>query len=417
MNEVRLRIENFGPIKNADIVVRKYNIFIGHTSSGKSVAAKLLAIFREFVSLEKKEMSFSVFVSLLIRYNINFEFGHDTELQYINDSMECVVSKDGLKHKRLNTNYSIKVNTVSDIHYKAFDADKIVQTITTQNSKEIRSELHNLASLTGKEYSDVLIQLRKLLLDIRESAKPVYIPAERLLITMFSNSIFSLLNVGVNIPSCIKKFGSLYEKSRNDYKEGKQNASIDVMNIQVEFSNDGDFVYLDDNKKIELGQSSSGIQSIVPLWVVFNYFITERYSDFLVIEEPELNLYPSAQVKLVDFIVEKMKSKDGSVVLTTHSPYVLSVIDNLILANEIKSKAKKGKKKNTIAKIKDLIPSMALIDFNDVSSYFFDNNGSVSDIRDEENRLVGGERIDDASNETSYVFMELSNLSLENGGM
>ncbi len=416
MNEVRLRIENFGPIKNADIVVRKYNIFIGHTSSGQSVAAKLLAIFREFVSLEKKEMSFSVFVSLLIRYNINFEFEHDTELQYINDSMECVVSKNSLKHKLLDT-YNIKVNTVSDIHYKAFDADKIVQTITTQNSKEIRSELHNLASLTGKEYSDVLIQLRKLLLDIRESAKPVYIPAERLLITMFSNSIFSLLNVGVNIPSCIKKFGSLYEKSRNDYKEDKQNASIDVMNIQVEFSNDGDFVYLDDDKKIELGQASSGIQSIVPLWIVFNYFVAERYSDFLVIEEPELNLFPSAQVRLINSIIETMKLKDGSVVLTTHSPYVLSVIDNLILANEIKSKAKKGKKKITIAKIKDLIPSMALIDFNDVSSYFFDNNGSVSDIRDEENRLVGGERIDDASNETSYVFMELSNLSLENGGM
>lgn len=416
MNEVRLKIENFGPIKNADIIVRKYNIFIGHTSSGKSVAAKLLAIFREFVSLEKKEMSFSVFVSLLIRYNINFEFGHDTELQYINDSMECVVSKNSLKHKLLDT-YNIKVNTVSDIHYKAFDADKIVQTITTQNSKEIRSELHNLASLTGKEYSDVLIQLRKLLLDIRESAKPVYIPAERLLITMFSNSIFSLLNVGVNIPSCIKKFGSLYEKSRNDYKEDKQNASIDVMNIQVEFSNDGDFVYLDNDKKIELGQASSGIQSIVPLWIVFNYFVAERYSDFLVIEEPELNLFPSAQVRLINSIIETMKLKDGSVVLTTHSPYVLSVIDNLILANEIKSKAKKGKKKITIAKIKDLIPSMALIDFNDVSSYFFDNNGSVSDIRDEENRLVGGERIDDASNETSYVFMELSNLSFENGGM
>lgn len=411
MNEVRLRIENFGPIKNADIVVRKYNIFIGHTSSGKSVAAKLLAIFGEFISLEEKELNFSVFTSLLMRYNINFEFEQNTKLYYINNSREFVVSKNNLKCK----SYNSEINTFSNFNYDV--ADKIIQVIANQKSKEIKNEWNDFASLAGKDYTDVLAKIKTLLLATRESAKPVYIPAERLLITMFSNSIFSLLNVGVNIPSCIKKFGSLYEKSRNDYKEGKQNASIDVMNIQVEFSNDGDFVYLDDNKKIELGQSSSGIQSIVPLWVVFNYFITERYSDFLVIEEPELNLYPSAQVKLVDFIVEKMKSKDGSVVLTTHSPYVLSVIDNLILANEIKSKAKKGKKKITIAKIKDLIPSMALIDFNDVSSYFFDNNGSVSDIRDEENRLVGGERIDDASNETSYVFMELSNLSLENGGM
>ncbi len=229
---------------------------------------------------------------------------------------------------------------------------------------------------------------------------------------MFSDSIFSLLNVGVNIPFCIMKFGSLYEKSRNDYKENKQKASIDVMNIQVEFSNDCDFVYLADNKKIELGQTSHGIQSIVPLWIVFNYFVAEYNRDFLVIEEPELNLFPSAQVRLINSLIEKMKLKDGSVVLTTHSPYILSVIDNLILANEINRKAKKGKKKITAAKIKNLIPSMALIDFNEVSSYFFDNNGHVSDIRDERNRLVGGERIEDASNETSYIFMELSNLSL-----
>ena len=45
MNNDRLIIKNFGPIKKAEIQIRKYNIFIGDTACGKSIAAKLLSIF------------------------------------------------------------------------------------------------------------------------------------------------------------------------------------------------------------------------------------------------------------------------------------------------------------------------------------------------------------------------------------
>lgn len=40
-----LKVINFGAIKSADIEIKKYNFFIGHTSSGKSTIAKLIAIF------------------------------------------------------------------------------------------------------------------------------------------------------------------------------------------------------------------------------------------------------------------------------------------------------------------------------------------------------------------------------------
>lgn len=51
-----------------------------------------------------------------------------------------------------------------------------------------------------------------------EECIPVYIPAERLLISTFSNSIFSLLQAGASIPDCIKDFGSLYEKQEFSIK-------------------------------------------------------------------------------------------------------------------------------------------------------------------------------------------------------
>lgn len=93
MSDINLKIKNFGPIKEADINVRKYNVFIGHTSSGKSVAAKLLTIFKEFVKLDENNINFSVFQNLLIQYNINFDFKRNTEIKYSDDKGEYIVVK------------------------------------------------------------------------------------------------------------------------------------------------------------------------------------------------------------------------------------------------------------------------------------------------------------------------------------
>ena len=43
----KLIVKNFGPIKEAEIDLTKYVVFIGDTSTGKSVLAKLISIFRE----------------------------------------------------------------------------------------------------------------------------------------------------------------------------------------------------------------------------------------------------------------------------------------------------------------------------------------------------------------------------------
>ena len=98
----------------------------------------------------------------------------------------------------------------------------------------------------------------------------------------------------------------------------------------MSFNNNGDTVYLmNENKEVKLSQTSSGIQSIIPLWIVFNQYVESKKKQILVIEEPELNLFPSTQHFLIDWIMRKMRKSNGSIVITTHSPYVLSVVDNL----------------------------------------------------------------------------------------
>ena len=233
----QLIVKNFGAIKSATIDIRKYNFFIGHTSSGKSTVAKLLAIFSNASFWTIKEGDVDTFRKMLEKYNINFEFGSNTLIRYINDKYFWEISLN-----KFHTNYEdadlLEMANNSDSY------DFILKFIEKKEGKEsfvelinpLKSILQNSGSL--KENSYFTNAVKSLLMEyIYEECIPVYIPAERLLISTFSNSIFSLLQAGASIPDCIKDFGSLYEKARNQYK----NIDIDILNIKVSF--ESKFIY------------------------------------------------------------------------------------------------------------------------------------------------------------------------------
>ncbi len=55
----KLKVKNFGSIKEAEIDLTKYVVFIGDTSTVKSVLAKLISIFRDsFLLLSNNEFYF-----------------------------------------------------------------------------------------------------------------------------------------------------------------------------------------------------------------------------------------------------------------------------------------------------------------------------------------------------------------------
>ena len=77
---MRIVIHNFGPIKEADIETKRYTVFIGQTSTGKSVAAKLISIANDSDFMMLKDGDYAGFCKLLARYCIDFVFYEDTEL-------------------------------------------------------------------------------------------------------------------------------------------------------------------------------------------------------------------------------------------------------------------------------------------------------------------------------------------------
>jgi predicted ATPase len=135
------------------------------------------------------------------------------------------------------------------------------------------------------------------------------------------------------------------------------------------FENGRDKVYLSNKKALPLSQTASGFQAEIPLYVILEYF-SSKEPNFFAIEEPELNLYPETQKKLVEYIVEKCTHKNNRLVITTHSPYILTALNNLI-------------------------PEKWL-DFERVGVYSI-KNGTALNLMDDELQIIDATEIDDVS--------------------
>ncbi|MES2418317.1 MAG: AAA family ATPase [Bacteroidota bacterium] len=336
----KIEIRNFGPIISAEIEIKDINIYIGTTSSGKSTVAKLVSIFKSGQLLFNHEPDVQ-FRKLLINYNIDFKISKDTYIRYcINDNFY------ELKDYNFTTNCGI------------FG--------------------------TGHDFN------------------PIYIPAERVFFSTLSQSIFSLINSDISLPKWLIDFGAKFEKARSGIKSFR----MDFLNATYEYRDGADYIDLSNSTSIKLGQASSGIQSIVPLLLVIQHNTknSKEEDDIFVVEEPELNLYPSSQKDLIEFIIGRVNQSNDKLIITTHSPYLLTSIDNLIQAENV------AEDKPQLSKdVKKLVPKSLWINYDNVACYYF-NEGKAKSTLDNELKSIGPSNIDDVSTGLSETFESLLTL-------
>jgi hypothetical protein len=122
----------------------------------------------------------------------------------------------------------------------------------------------------------------------------------------------------------------------------------------------------------------------------------------LIIEEPEQNLFPKTQQELMYYLFQRIKSNDHKVIITTHSPYILSSLNNLIYADILSRRN---------INIKKIINKNMLIDHKKITAYYIEN-GRLIPIMDKETGLIRSEMIDSVSdflNDTFEQLFELDN--------
>ena len=370
-----LQVKNFGVLKDIDIQLNTTNLFIGDNGSGKSTLAKLITVLTDFTidedEMKKKFQYFNIdflkdnsFIQLKKDDEIFLEIKHH-ELYFFNQRKELV--------EIVNKNIAIK--------------------------KEFENRLQN--AFTEDDFSQLVNQkYRELVTSIKNSIYTLeskYIPAERNLISLFNQSLSNMIRADIPLPRPLLEFSAHYNSARHEIKE------LDLLNMKYKNENAQDKIYYKDGFSLPLEHSSSGIQAALPLYLTLKYFASKHEN--IIIEEPELNLYPESQIETVKYMIENRNK--SSLYIMTHSPYILSILNLLIFAY-------KAAHTNSILKEKvaAIIPQEQHINPQHFSAYLI-KDGTAINIKGEKTGMIQENVIDTIGEELDETFFELTTLFSE----
>lgn len=298
-----LVIHNLGPLKEADVELKHINVIIGSQSSGKSCVLKTAC--------------YCMWVEKRIELTQTSDF----------------FAKDGNFLKELERFHKLKGYIKPD-------------TFISYESDYMAFSYDNATNTFKFEWKEGRWNYRR--------SKVTYIPAERNLVAAIPNW-FQVKFADDNI----RDFMADWETARQATQE-----DITVLNLGVSYHYDAntksDRVKVSDDVTLDFTNTSSGLQSVIPLFVhlshitkirhdriesfanlqensillakldeedkkdVYTNYVHTHHCDIF-LEEPEANLFPPTQSNLVEWLLNKTKGDHSSnLFIATHSPYILN---------------------------------------------------------------------------------------------
>lgn len=401
MNE-QLIVKNFGPITDATVDFKRVTVFIGPTGGGKSTLAKLAAVFRDRKSFQHYNGpdAFENKVVYKEKGLVNY-FKNDTYLNYRSDTTLLVYQLEKhdirIKNEKLN-------RTKSSLD----ELSKQLESIRIKDPEFYNAAPADVANYleSDNKYADLLKKQLDLILEsLSTDFTPVtchYIPSERTFIASIEYSWAGLMRDDIGLLKTILDFANSFSTSRKDVAELK----IPFLDVTYQHIDGRDFIKLPNREEpLMLLETASGIQSVTPLLVLLEHLSrnTEQAQSFI-IEEPELNLYPTAQRDLVYWLLEKCTQGDNDLTITTHSPYVLSALNLALYAGKVAALFPHQRQK--VAKI---IPEKYWLKADEFSAYHV-AGGGVKSIFDTKTGLLSESQLDEVSGHFADVFDRLTDL-------
>lgn len=381
----KLIVRNFGPVNDVEIELRGINLFIGSQSIGKSTLAKLITILTDHLSLCRLVFGGNDMWDSQLK-----EYGLDA---YRDDKYKIIydMNEDGW-----NLHIEIHSGNVTSYLYendkRITNKRSIINTI--MNSKTIYHEDSVLKTLRDSPGSIVNIMTNSL-----------YVPAERIICSVIDNLLPAIALAKSTVPVNLLRFMVDLNNAKSLYSQ----YDVPLLDILYKQESSKDYIVVKANEKtIPLTLASSGVQSLIPLLLILKYAIEQREYSSIVIEEPECNLFPEKQVELLKAIITMVKEPSRILTITTHSPYLLSAMNNWLLAGkmveEYSEKAQSFLDKS--------IPGAFYIEPSDCAVYSLgaEINGDgiyCKSLLDEETGMIDFNSLDGISESLSNEFMSL----------
>lgn len=423
----QLIIKNFGPIASATIDIKPFMVFIGESGSGKSVILKLLSLFRWIY--KRQQLLYSL--ELLTNGNVGIQ-------GYIAQTLQNEISNAGLidyfqkgsfaSYEIDDITFVIQVDTSTDftitntrkskkvsLEKISFITDEraVIPTLLNNTTRNVRFPYH--LTSTYEDFRFAFDELKK-----------------------GNNEQVAIKTMGVNLNSVKSAYEEAFFILQKDksYKVGFQDSSsgiksasiVEIISRYYSFLFDKQDIFINFYGKVApnfiklLGKNFENVKNATPEEMIMRNVMQNVALSFekisntdarisIFIEEPELNLFPNAQKVLVEHLVyscfeppKQDKNKTIHIAFSTHSPYMLSSLNCLLLAHEIATKNPSLKEK-----VESIIPSKFWLD-RDKFDAFKVENGEVRSIISDETHLILAESIDEVSEEIGETFDKLLEL-------
>lgn len=432
-----LTATNFGPIKQFSGDLARVNLLIGPQASGKSTLAKLLYYFKmlpvELAAFDPADSSgrdyYNQYVKVLKSYFLGL-FGPVYRQPRFSIVYTFTIPGTDYEH----TVQITKSRTLSNTNYPVIRFDRrlkeklehLLNDIVKFRNKEPKGLFNNRISRSKYEEARKDIQIKADAL-FGEYNSYIFIPAGRSLMTLLSGQVKNFKSAdpimddflevinGIR-PLAGRGLAEIEELARRTWPRLPNRTRAKLAREEIQKILRGRYAFDDGEERIyhdsgytKLSVASSGQQE--SLWVTLTAYmmILERRPIFAFFEEPEAHLYPESQyaiIRLMALLVNANKS--NQVLITTHSPYVLVSLNNLLAANRLKSKHP--------LRVQEIIKRQYYLDINELRAYAFSDDGRADSIIDEEISLIKAEAIDSASGIMNDEYNRMMDLEFGKAG-
>jgi len=277
---MRLKLNNIGIIKEADIKLNGLTVIAGENDSGKSTIGKILY---SLIRVLSKPYFTGYNIDLSSQYSKPFN-------EYINKLFKSQISENGnIEFEYDNNKFDIKIINDKCDNFELKD-----------------NYIPNKESIT----TPILID-SPFIWNIISSLKTI-------------GQLENKIDVDFEILETINDlYFALTTKSKESRKKIKPIIESIIKGNIIE-NNLGEFIFNKDDKNIELINTAMGIKYFGILQVLSNN--NHLYDgQILILDEPEVHLHPKWQLELAKVIVY-LVSKGVKILLNSHSPYMIEAL-------------------------------------------------------------------------------------------
>jgi ABC-type cobalamin/Fe3+-siderophores transport system ATPase subunit len=442
----KIYVKNFGAIPEAEIEIKKILVLIGPQASGKSTIATLIFFFRGLgnnilrqVLRDRNVLLSDDFMDLIV---IRFKelFGlQDIQSSFIITFYYDVERGKYLMIKKTEGNANIEVHFDTTF----FDQPFQKSIIKLRNKiKHIPSDLMAGVSKKNEEYNDNSFdfyefrdQLKRTFFDNFSSRRfiiagrsasvgfgslfesffrtqlEVKILENRNTINPHERLMSEYLESIAYLKDRFQDFATFEEVSNQSYDQfvqyalGKFSA---IFKDKYQINSSGEYLELSNGKLIPFYNASSGQQESIRILQDIFDVMAFKETVFRVVEEPEAHLFPEAQKNLVElFALLSNHQPDNQIIITTHSPYILTAFNNLLFANRVVVKNSEAKEE-----VDKIIPEVFHLKYEDFSAYSLGNSFGeqgkyYKNIGDDESGLINQNYLDTVSEILGAEFQKL----------